>query len=53
MDYKPAQLDGAALAQLQQFESELRKQTSEEIIVIAYQASGDASQSGINAAHRE
>ena len=53
MEYTPARLNGAALAQLQQFESELRKQTSEEIIVVAYRASVDASQSGMNAAHRE
>lgn len=43
MEYTPAQLDGAALTRLQQFEEELRAQTDEEIIVVAYQVSEDSS----------
>lgn len=44
MEFMPAQLDRMALAQLQQFEHELRERTSAEIVVVAYQASADAAQ---------
>ncbi|WP_308637520.1 hypothetical protein [Paenibacillus silvisoli] len=46
MNYKPAELDGLQLAQLQQFESELRKQTAIDIVVVAYQITAEPEGSG-------
>ncbi|MBP3965424.1 hypothetical protein I8J30_22175 [Paenibacillus sp. DLE-14] len=46
VNYKPAQLDGQLLAQLQQFESDLRKQTSSNIVLIAYQTTAEEADNG-------
>ncbi|SDX32456.1 hypothetical protein [Paenibacillus sp. CF384] len=46
MNYKPAQLDGQLLARLQQFESDLRKQTASNIVLIAYQTTGEDADNG-------
>ncbi|MBM7568402.1 hypothetical protein [Paenibacillus sacheonensis] len=42
MEFKPALLDRIALTQLQQLENELRMHTSEEIVIVAYKATGDS-----------
>ncbi|QHW31701.1 hypothetical protein GZH47_13200 [Paenibacillus rhizovicinus] len=46
MEYTPAQLDRLVLARLQQFEQELREELSEDIVVVAYEASSDTEQAG-------
>ncbi|MBO7745692.1 hypothetical protein I8J29_15885 [Paenibacillus sp. MWE-103] len=53
MEFKPAMLDRAALAQLQRFESELREQTSEEIVLVAYQSYGSVPNGAQPDANRE
>jgi len=44
MNYKPAQLEGEILTQLQQFERQLQQQTSNKIVVIAYEYEPDGKQ---------
>ncbi|WP_164545458.1 hypothetical protein [Paenibacillus albus] len=42
MNYRPAELDGQALARLQQLEAELRQLTSDNnIVIVAYQGSAE------------
>ncbi|WP_165822615.1 hypothetical protein [Paenibacillus montanisoli] len=50
MNYKPAELDGQQLAQLQQFETELREQISSNIVLVAYQISAESEGTGAAAA---
>lgn len=44
MDFKPAELSGELVKQLQQFEHELQEQTSGNIVVIAYEYEPDGEQ---------
>ncbi|MBP1993243.1 hypothetical protein [Paenibacillus eucommiae] len=46
MDYKPAELNPNLINQLEAFEDQLREQTSENIIVIAYQSDSDTNSEG-------
>ncbi|MFC5653156.1 hypothetical protein ACFPYJ_29400 [Paenibacillus solisilvae] len=45
MSYKPAELNGDLVNQLQQFEQDLQKQTSGNIVVIAYEYEPDGEKS--------
>ena len=44
MNYKPAELDREILTQLKEFEHNLQQQTSEKIVIIAYEYESDRKQ---------
>ncbi|BBH22887.1 hypothetical protein Back11_42320 [Paenibacillus baekrokdamisoli] len=44
MNYKPAELDRELLTQLQHFEHQLQQQTSDKIVIIAYEYEPDGTQ---------
>ena len=44
MKYKPAELNGELVSQIQQFEHDLQKQTTGNVVIVAYEYEPDGEQ---------